>query len=214
MTIVLSIFLGLLSLFTWIIWAILILAVFLGAVAIPFAIWELFMYFTFNNVINLFAKIPFIGPLLAFLIAIPFAIISTTISLWALLQAWLMGILTFCGDATSTFCKNFIQGCVVPWEDHWSHSFVIIRFYYDHMQWLWGGANFMKSWFFWQNGCWCDVGNLLPIPFAIIKVFLLALPYTLMFVLPILPVLWSFLRPIVGACSRLPAVSGNGDGRN
>lgn len=100
---------------------------------------------------------------------------------------------------------------------------IIVRFYHDHCQWLWGGAGFMHSYYPWQNGCgkgwvegsdfWWPVGEI-PVPMMIVKLLLLALPYMILFVAPLFPVLWSFVRPVLGACAKLPAVSGNGDGRD
>lgn len=201
----------------WLIWAILICIVFLAAVGIPWAIWEFFMYLTFNNIINLFAKLPsFIGFIFGFALSLPFAIVSTTICIWAYLQTVLMGILTFKGFTDPDFTATFVQNMIEPWEEGWPKLFIIARYYYDHCQWLWGGASFMQSYFPWQNNCgggwmagdfWWPVCEI-PVPFMIIKLFLLALPYVLLFALPLLPILWSALRPFVGGFAALPAVTG------
>lgn len=215
---------GVLGFFSWIVWAIVVGIVFFAAVGIPWAIWEGFMFLTFNNIINAFAKLPsFIGAFFGFVLTVPFAIVSVGVCVWAYAQTILMGILTFRGDPSSEFCQTFIEKMVLPWESKGCHSFVIVRYYYEHCQWLWGGAGFEHSWFPWQNGCgqgwgnldfWWPVGETLPVEFKIIKLILLALPYLALFVLPIIPLVWSLFRPIVGALSALPAVSGNGDGRD
>ena len=224
MEVVIILFCGLLSVVTWLIWGILIGFVAFGAVAIPWAIWELFMYLTFNNIINAFAKLPsFIGWLFGFVLTLPFSLISTLVCIWAYIQTILIGVLTYNGNPNSEFCKTFIEDCVVPWEGSWPHSFVIIRYYYYHMQWLWGGAEPKTGWFFWQNGCgegwfkgdfWWPVGQELPVPFICLKLILLALPYIVVFVVPLFPILWSILRPFVGGMALLPSASGNGDGRD
>lgn len=206
---------GVLCFFSWILWGILIAGACFLAVVIPWAIWELFMFLTFNNIINLFAKLPsIIGAFFGFVLTLPFAIIATTVSIWAYAQALLMGLLTFHGNANLEFCKTFVEKMIVPWESQNFHSFFIVRFYYEHCQWIWGGAAFNVSYFPWQNGVWANVGEMLPIPIMILKLLIMAIPYFMMFVLPILPVIWSVLRPFVGGAARLPAVSGNGDGRD
>lgn len=213
---------GIVGFISWIIWAIIVGLVFCLAVGIPWGLWELFMYLTFNNIINLFAKLPsFIGFLFGFILTLPFAGIAFGITLWCYIQTCLMGILTFRGFSEN-FASTFIQKCVEPLEGSWPYSFVIVRYYFDHCQWLWGGAGFQYSYFPWQNGCgggwgagsfWWPICDI-PVPFQIIKLFLLALPYVALFALPLLPLLWSFFRPLVGGFAALPAVSGNGDGRD
>lgn len=208
---------GVLGFFAWVLWAIIAAIVLFAAVGIPFFIWEGFMFLTFNNIINLFAKLPsFIGWLFGFILTLPFAIIATTVTLWAYIQACLMGLLTFRGFYGG-FAEHFIQDYVTPWESGWPKSFVIARYYYEHCQWLWGGAGFQYSFFPWQNNCgggwmngdfWWPVCEI-PVPFMIIKLILLAIPYMALFVLPLLPLLWSIVRPFVGAAAALPAVSGN-----
>lgn len=219
-------FLGMMVLFfiSWVIWSILACIVFFAAVGIPWGIWELFMFLTFNNIINAIAKLPgCLGSLLGFVLTLPFAAVAAAVSLWAYLQTALMGILTFRGFSDTHFPEKFLSGCVIPFESEGCHHMIIARYYYEHCQWIWGGAGFMHSYFPWQNGCgkgWLDGSDFwwpvceIPIPIAIIKLFLLALPYMAMFVLPLLPLLWSITRPLVGALSALPAVSGNGDGRD
>ena len=212
---------GILAVVAWIIWAVIVCIVFFAAVGIPWGIWELFMFLTFNNIINLFAKLPsFIGAIFGFVLTLPFAGIALAVSIWAYVQTFLMGLLTFRGFGD--FPQSFITSCVEPFESEGFHSFIIARFYHDHCQWLWGGASFMHSWYPWQNGCgggwsagdfWWPVCEI-PVPFMIVKLFLLALPYMAMFVLPLVPIFWSLSRPFVGAFARLPAVSGNGDGRD
>ena len=209
------------GLVAWLLWGIIVCIVFFAAVGIPWGIWELFMYLTFNNIINAVAKLPsFIGGLLGFILTLPFAGIAATVSIWAYLQTILMGLLTFRGFSDH-FAENFISGWLVPFED--GVPFVIARYYYDHCQWIWGGACFQYSYFPWQNGCgqgWLEGSDFwwpicpTPVPFQIMKLLILALPYMAMFILPLLPILWSITRPFVGAFSRLPAVSGNGDGRD
>ena len=215
---------GVLSVISWIIWAIVVGFVFFAAVGLPWAIWEFFMFLTFNNIINCFAKLPsIIGGFFGFILTLPFSGIAAAVSIWAYLQTILMGILTFRGNPNDPFCVNFIKNCVEPLEFGGEHSFVIVRYYYEHCQWIWGGAGFQHSWFPWQNGCgagwthgsfWWPSGEMLPVEFQIIKLFLLCFPYMMLFILPLLPVIWSITRPIVGACASLPAVSGNGDGRD
>lgn len=210
------------GIFSWIVWALIAAAIALGAVLIPWAIWEFFMFLTFNNVINLFAKAPgFIGWILGFFLTLPSAAIATAVSIWAYIQAFLMGLLTFRGFANG-FSNKFIEDCVMPLENGWTGSLFIVRYYYEHCQWIWGGAGFQYSYYPWQNGCgpgwshgsfWCPPCET-PVAFWIIKLFLLAIPYLALFVVPLFPVVWSFTRPIVGACSALPAVSGNGDGKD
>ena len=224
MGVLVAIVCGVVGFFTWIFWGIIVSVVFFAAVGIPWGIWELFMFLTFNNIINLFAKLPsFIGAFFGFVLTLPFAIVSTIVVLWAYIQSIMMGLLTLRGVGNSIYCKNFINEIVVPIESSFRFPFVIVRYYYDHMQWLWGGAGFTNSWFFWQNGCgkgwlegdfWWPCGAELPVPFQIIKLFLLGLPYIAMFILPLIPLLWCIFRPIVGACCALPAISGNGDGRD
>lgn len=213
---------GTLGVISWIIWAIIVCAVFFAAVGLPWGIWELFMYLTFNNIINLFAKLPsFIGFIFGFVLTLPFAAISTAVCIWAYIQTILMGILTFRGFSED-FAQTFIETCVVPWEQGWPKSFVIVRYYYEHCQWIWGGACCQYSWFPWQNQCgqgwlngdfWWPICDI-PVPFKIIKLVLLGIPYMAMFILPLIPCLWSAFRPFLGGFSCLPAVSGNGDGRD
>lgn len=210
------------GIFSWILWAIIAIVVAVGAVLIPWLLWELFMYLTFNNIINFFAKAPgVIGYFLGFVLTLPAAAIATTISIWAYVQTFLMGLLTFRGFYDG-FAYTFIEECVAPFESGWPKSFVIVRYYYEHCQWIWGGAGFQYSYFPWQNGCgpgwaqgsfWCPPCET-GIIFWIVKLLLLALPYMALFILPLFPVIWSALRPFVGACSALPAVSGNGDGKD
>ena len=212
-----------LGIVSWLIWSIVVCIVFLAAVGIPWGIWELFMYLTFNNIINAFAKLPsFIGGLLGFVLTLPFAAVAVVVSIWAYIQTFLMGILTFRGFY-GDFAQSFIKTCVEPFEEGWPKSFIIARYYYEHCQWLWGGASCMYSYFPWQNGCgkgWVDGSDFwwpvcqIPVPFMCIKLLLLGLPYMAMFVLPLIPIIWSITRPFVGAFSALPAVSGNGDGRD
>ena len=80
----------------------------------------------------------------------------------------------------------------------------------------------MYSYYPWQNNCgegWSKGDFFWPIcdmefPFICIKLVFLALPYVAMFVLPLLPIVWSISRPFVGAMSRLPSISRNGEGRD
>ena len=214
MALILGIFLIVLFVISWIAWSILLCAVFFLAIALPWALWEGFMYLTFNNLINLIAKIPtFIGAIIGFMFSLPFAIPGIVVSIWCYIQVIFMGILIFNGDPTSTFAKNYLT-YVADWEFSTPGCMFIARFFYNHCQWLWGGAGIFRGYYFWQNGVWQDISCELPIPLVIVKVFLLAIPYMLMFLLPLLPVLWSISRPFIGAFSFLPAISGNGDGRN
>lgn len=208
-----------LGIISWIVWAIFAVVIAFAVTFIPWIIWDYLMRLTFYNVINCIAKLPsFIGVLLGFLFTLPFAAVGIGISLWAYTQSLLIALLTFRGDPNTEFCAKFVETCIGAFESDGFHHMIIARFYYEHCQWLWGGAGFMHSYYPWQNGCgtgvWFGVGNELPIPVMIIKLLLLALPYMFMFILPILPVLWSFTRPIVGAMAKLPAISGNGDGRD
>jgi len=213
MELIIGIFLIVLFFVAWIVWSILLCAAFLLAILLPWGIWEGFMYLTFNNLINLVAKIPtFIGVIIGFLFALPFAIPGIVISIWCYIQVIFMALLIFNGDPTSDFATNYLSS-VSAWEFDTPGSLFIARFFHDHCQWLWGGAGMFRGYFFWQNGVWMDIGEELPVPMIIVKLFLLAIPYMLMFLLPLFPVLWSITRPFVGALSLLPAVSGNGDGR-
>lgn len=213
MELIIGIFLIVLFFVAWIIWSILLCAAFLLAILLPWGIWECFMYLTFNNLINLVAKIPtFIGVIIGFLFALPFAIPGIVISIWCYIQVIFMALLIFNGDPTSDFATNYLS-CVSVWEFDTPGCLFIARFFYNHCQWLWGGAGMFRGYYFWQNGVWMDIGEELPVPLIIVKLFLLAIPYMLMFLLPLFPVLWSITRPFVGAFSHLPAVSGNGDGR-
>ena len=218
-------FLGLVILFivSWVLWSITAILVFIAAAGIPWGLWELFMYLTFNNIINAAAKLPsFIGILLGFVLTLPFAAVALAIALWTYVQTFLMALLTFRGFSEN-FSDTFLTSCVSAFESEGCHHMIIARFYYEHCQWLWGGASFMYSYYPWQNGCgkgwvegsdfWWPVGEI-PIPVVIIKLFFLGLPYMFLFVAPLLPVLWSFTRPFVGAFAKLPAASGNGDGRD
>lgn len=202
-----------LFLISWIVWSIVAITVFFAAVGIPWGIWVLFLYLTFNNLINLIAKIRHVGPLLGFILTLPFAGVSVVVTVWAYVQVAMMGILTFRGYAGYGICNTFIEDLVEPWEKDLPYSFVIARYYYEHMQWLWGGAGFMGSYFPWENGVMVPVHGMGVIGWCV-KLFFLALPYMALFVLPLLPVLWSFSMPILGALSHLPAVSGNGNGRD
>ena len=207
-------FLGVLSFISWIFWSILLCAVFFLAIFLPWAIWEGFMYLTFNNLINLVAKIPtFIGVIIGFMFALPFAIPGIVLCLWCYIQVILMAILVFIGDPTNEYAANYLKWIEI-WEFSSPGCMFIARFFYENCQWLWGSASIFKGYYFWQNGVWMDVGQELPVPFSIIKIFLLSPAYALMTLLPQLPVLWSIVRPFAGAFSRLPAVSGNGTGRD
>jgi len=202
--------------FSWILWAVIALPVFFCSVYIPWLIWEGFMYLTFNNLINLLAKgegvFGFLGKVLAFIIMLPFAGVSTVLSLWAYFQTVLMGILTFHGAANSVFCKNFIQNYVVPWETDFHYGMIIVRWYYDYMQCIWGGSSFMVAYYPWQNGVMMAAPTeVLPVPMMIIKLVLLSIPFTIMFVVPLVPIIRSFNRAIVAAMGKLPSISGNGD---
>lgn len=202
------------SIISWLAWGIVLGTVFFIGVGLPWAIWEFFMYLTFNNVINLISKIPtFIGFILGFLIALPFAIPGIVVSIWSYIQIIFMGILVINGDPTSTFATNYMT-YIEQWEMSGPGSMVIARFFYEHMQWLWGGASMFRGYFFWQNGVWADIGNELPVPAIIIKMLVLSIPIMAMFLLPLIPVVWSLFRPLAGAMSVLPALSDNGDGRD
>lgn len=214
MEFIFGIFITVLSIISWIAWSIILGIVFFLAVAIPWCVWEGFMWLTFNNIINAIAKIPtFIGWLIGFIVALPFAIPGIVISIWCYIQTIIMGILVLNGDPTSTYAQNYLK-IVEDWEFSTPGCMFVARYFYNNMQWLWGGASIFRGYFFWQNGVWMDIGNELSVPFTILKTFLLAIPILLMFVLPLLPVLWSITRPFVGAASCLPAVSENGDGRD
>lgn len=199
---------------SWIFWGVTVSVVFFLAMAIPFFIWEGFMYLTFNNLINAVAKIPtWIGFIIGYLFALPFAIPGLVFMTWCYIQTLFMGILTLAG-ADSAFATNYINNLQV-WEFDNPGIMFIARFYYNHCQWLWGGAGFFRGYYFWQNGVWADACTTdMPVPIMICKLFILCIPYMMMFILPIIPLLWSLFRPLVGAASCLPAVSENGDGRD
>lgn len=214
MEFILGIFIIVLSIVSWIVWSFVMLLIFALAIGLPWFAWEGLMALTFNNLINLVAKIPtFIGWIIGFVFALPFAIPGIAISIWCYIQVALMGILVLNGDPTSTFAKNFLK-YIEEWEFSNPGCMFIARFFYEHMQWLWGGASIFRGYFFWQNGTWIEIGSELPIPIVIVKTFLLAIPLMAMFIVPLIPVVWSICRPIIGACSGLPAISGNGDGRD
>ena len=202
-------------LFSWIFWGVLVSAVFFLFMAIPFFIWEGFMYLTFNNLINAVAKIPgCIGFLIGFMFAIPFAVPGAALMLWCYIQTVFMAVLTFVAYPGSDFAANYLE-YVRMFEFDDPGIMFLARFYYNHCQWLWGGGGFFRGYYFWQNGVWADAcTDDLPVPIMICKLFLLCIPYMLMFVLPLVPLCWSILRPIVGGMSRLPAVSDNGDGKD
>ena len=199
--------------FSWIIWSLLAIIIFTAAVGIPWGIWKGFLYLTFNNIINFIAKIPFIGPILGFLFSIPFASVSIIVTIWAYVQVVLMGILTIQGYAGYGICNTFLEDYVIPLESDLPNSFIIARYYYEHMQWVWGGAGIMGSYFPWENGVMVPIHGTGPIGW-VIKAIFLALPYTAMFIFPLFPVLWSFTMPISGALARLPSISQNGTGRD
>lgn len=208
-----------LALVSWLIWAIIAVAIAFLVVFIPWFIWDCLMRLTFYNVINCIAKLPsFIGAFFGFIFTLPVAAVGIGISIWAYVQALLIALLTFRGDPDTTFCQEFLTRCIGAFESEGCNHMFIARFYYEHCQWIWGGAGFMHSYYPWQNGCGTGplfgVGETLPVPAMIAKLFLLALPYMLMFILPIFPVLWSFTRPIVGAMAKLPSICENGDGRD
>ena len=142
-----------LAIVSWIIWAILTCLVFCMMALLPWGIWEIFMYLTFNNIINAAAKIPgFFGYLLGFVLTLPATAVAMTVSIWTYIQTFLMGLLTFRGFANG-FANIFIEECVAPLESGWPRCFVLVRFYYERCQWLWGGAGFQYSYYPWQNGC-------------------------------------------------------------
>lgn len=217
--------LGVLFIVSWVFWAITAVIVFAVIALAPWGLWEIFMYLTFYNIINAVAKLPsFLGILLGFVLTLPFSAVALGIALWTYVQTFLMALLTFIGgpmEGGST--ASFITDCVSAFESEGCHHMILVRFYHDHCQWLWGGAGFMHSYYPWQNGCgkgwvegsdfWWPVGEI-PIPVVIIKLFFLALPYMFLFVAPLLPVIWSLIRPFLGATAHLPAVSNNGDGRD
>ena len=212
-------FLGLVVLFivSWVFWVIAAVLFFAAAAIVPWGIWELFMYLTFNNIINAAAKLPgCLGSLLGFVLTLPFSAVALAISLWTFVQTFLMALLTFLGGPLGVGSSGrFITDYVSAFESEGCHHMIIVRFYHDHCQWLWGGAGFMHSYYPWQNGCgkgwvdgsdfWWPVGEI-PVPMMIVKLFLLALPYMLLFVAPLFPVLWSRVRPFLDASARLAAV--------
>lgn len=220
-------FLGLvvLFIFSWVFWVIAAVLFFAAAAIVPWGIWELFMYLTFNNIINAAAKLPgCLGSLVGFVLTLPFAAVALAISLWTYVQTFLMALLTFLGGPLEGGSSGrFISDYVSAFESEECHHMIIVRFYYEHCQWLWGGAGFMHSYYPWQNGCgkgwvegsdfWWPVGEI-PIPVVIIKLLFLALPYMILFVAPLFPIIWSLTRPFLGATAHLPAVSNNGDGRD
>lgn len=214
MELILGIFLIILSLVSWIAWSIILLAVFFLAMFIPWGLWEGVMYFTFNNVMNFVSKIPtFIGWFIGYVFALPFCIPGIVIAFWSYVQVLFMSILVLNGDPNSTFAQNYLT-YVSEWEFSSPGCMVVARFFYNHMQWLWGCGSVCKSFYPWQNGVWADVSIDLPIPVTCIKIFLLGIPYTLMFIIPLLPLVWSIFRPIIAANSHLPSVLDNGDGRD
>ena len=72
MALILGTFLIVLFVISWIAWSILLCAVFFLAIALPWSLWEGFMYLTFNNLINLIAKITtFIGAIIGFMFSLP-----------------------------------------------------------------------------------------------------------------------------------------------
>lgn len=214
MTFLLGIFLIVLYFIAWMFWAILICTTFFLAIAIPWGIWEVFMYLTFNNVINWVSKIPtFIGWIIGFIFALPFAIPGLLISIWCYAQTLMMAILVLNGDPTSNYAKNYLD-IVNVWEFENPGNMIIARFFYNHMQWLWGGASMFRGSYFWQNGVWINIGDELSPPFALLKLVVLCIPYTLIFLFPLMPLCWSIFRPILGACRKLPAISDNGTGRD
>lgn len=214
MELIFVIFAFILSFVSWLIWGIILACVFFLAVAIPWGIWEGFMYLTFNNVINAISKIPtFIGIIIGFVFALPFAIPGIVISIWFYIQTIFMGILVWCGDPTNEFAVNFLK-LIEKFEFGNPGCMFVARYFYEHMQWLWGGASIFRGYYFWQNGVWMDLGNELDVPFVILKIVVLAIPLSIMGIVPFIPVIWSIFRPIAGALSILPAISGNGDGRD
>jgi hypothetical protein len=206
--------LPILFLFSWIVWGITLAVVFIVAMLIPWYIWEGFMYLTFNNVINFVSKIPtFLGWLIGFCFAAPFAIPTTMIAIWTYLQILVMGGLVITGDPNSHWVKELMD-LVTAMEGSSGGSMFLVRFFKEHMQWLWGAGSILKSTFPWQNGVWAAVGEELSPPMMIIKLFILAIFYVIIFAVPILPIIWGLCRPIAGACSILPALMNNGDGRD
>lgn len=207
-----------LALVSWAIWVIIAVG---AALILAFGLWFLWdgiMRLTYYNFVNLVAKVPsFIGNILGFVFTLPAAAVSLGISIWTGAQGILIALLTFRGDPNTEFCKTFGENFIQNSGDGIA-KFHILQFYYEHCQWIWGGAGFMHSYFPWQcglgDGALFSSGAVLPVPAMIIKLFLLGLPYMALFVIPIAPIIWSLVRPIVGAMSRLPAISGNGDGRD
>lgn len=205
------IFVFVLAVFSWILWDALATVVFIVAPLIPWGIMFLIMYLTFNNILNAIGKLPSVfGYFFGFICSLPFAVVYVTISIWTYAQTCLMGVLTFRGlDMADGFIANYVE----PVEGELPGSLFLVRFYYEHFQWLWGGLSFMYSLFPWNNGVWCEARPL-EIPLVILKLFILAPFYTVIFIIPFLPIIWGVMMPILGACSRLPAVSGNGDGKD
>lgn len=207
-----------LALIAWVLWTIVVVsAVFIFCLG-PWLLWDGIMRLTYYNFVNLVAKVPsFFGNLLGFVFSLPAAGVSLGISIWTGAQGILIALLTFRGDPNTEFCRTFGENFIQNSGNEIA-KFHILQFYYEHCQWIWGGAGFMHSYYPWQCGLdespLFSSGAILPVPVMIIKLFLLAIPYMALFIIPIVPIIWSLARPIVGAMSRLPAISGNGDGRD
>lgn len=199
---------------SWVMWGIIACVVFSLAILIPWGLLELFMYYTFNNIMNAVSKIPTVfGWIIGFLFALPFSIPGIVLSTWCYFQIAFMGELVIKGDPTSSYVHKFPNNLAF-FEGGYDGSMIIARFFYDHCQWLWGSSSIFKGLYPWQNGVWCAAGDPLSPPISVIKIFVLCIPYSLMFILPLIPVIWSLFRPIVAACSKLPAVTDNGNGRD
>ena len=180
---------------------------------LPWLIFDLFMNLTFNNIVNVFAKIPLIGWLLGMILYVPFVGLYLGISIWSLLNSLLVSILIFRGNPNSEFCIAEFMKTVEVFEGNGVHSMIIARWFYEHCQWIWGSGCFLNSSMPWMNGVWAPATEI-SVPLAIVKLFFLMIPYSAIFIIPFWPIILSFGRWILAILAKLPAISGNGKGRD
>ena len=212
----LLLFLGCVIVFlvSWIIWAIIAIAVSVLLSGVLYFAFEIIMALTFNNLINAVAKAPgCLGRFLGFIFALPFGAFALGLSIWSTIQGEFIALRIFYGGKTPG--EEFLQSYVIPMEGEWPGCMFLVRFFVNQYQCIWGGSSFMFAYFPFQNGVMLPLENdPLPVPMMIIKLFFLGVPYVILFLIPLIFVVRAITWSFIGAVGRLPAISGNGTGQD
>lgn len=201
---------------SWILYGIISITIFALFIFVPYFIFETIMYYTINNVINFCAKIPTIlGWAIGFIISFVLSIPTMIVAIWIMANGYLIALLNVIKPADHA---NFIESYVAPWEanlciaglDFNLGQMFLARLYYHSCEWLWkSNSIFISPFPFIYNGVEIDSSFV-----WVCKLFLVALPTAIMFILPLVIIVWACIgKPIAGSMSMLVSSSENGRGR-